>query len=346
MKLHTGFDRILGVSVIVALGLLFGVGYNALSRNTYAQAETESDSAIYDTEGAKFVTFHDGGEKLIMKTDAKTVGEALSRAEIVINEGDKVEPALEAEINADNFFINVYRARPVVVKDGVNKKYLMTASYDAKEIAKDAGVTVYDGDEVGLVLNDDFLDAGVASIYEVTRNGGRTLTEEVEIPFAEETVRDVNLEKGKSEVRQLGEVGMKRVYYNVQYMNNEEVSREMVSEEVVREAVSRVVAVGAKPAMRPNSEVCAGWAREAGVSEADLAAAIDLIYHESGCRVDAQNPSGAYGIPQALPGAKMAAAGADWETNPVTQIRWMAGYVNRYGGWQGAIEFWYAHGWY
>ena len=82
-------------------------------------------------------------------------------------------------------------------------------------------------------------------------------------------------------------------------------------------------------------------------AEADLAAAIDLIYHESGCRVNATNASsGAYGIPQALPGSKMASAGSDWETNPVTQIRWMAGYVSRYGGWQGAIQFWYAHGWY
>ena len=130
-------------------------------------------------------------------------------------------------------------------------------------------------------------------------------------------------------------------------MDNVEVSREAVSEEMVREPVKRIVAVGSKPALRPDSEVCAGWARAAGVSEADLAAAIDLIYHESGCRVNATNAgSGAYGIPQALPGSKMASAGADWETNPVTQIRWMAGYVNRYGGWQGAVQFWYAHGWY
>ena len=106
------------------------------------------------------------------------------------------------------------------------------------------------------------------------------------------------------------------------------------------------MAVGAKKSIPPEWETCASWARQAGVSEADLSAALDLIYHESGCRVDAANPSGAYGIPQALPGSKMAAAGADWETNPVTQIRWMSGYVSRYGGWQEAINFWYAHGWY
>ncbi|MCL8025808.1 lytic transglycosylase domain-containing protein [Nocardioides bruguierae] len=49
---------------------------------------------------------------------------------------------------------------------------------------------------------------------------------------------------------------------------------------------------------------------------------------ESGWQVDADNPtSSAYGIPQALPGSKMASAGADWATNPVTQITWGLGYI-------------------
>ncbi len=54
---------------------------------------------------------------------------------------------------------------------------------------------------------------------------------------------------------------------------------------------------------------------------------VDLWNHESGWRYDAENPSGAYGIPQADPGSKMASAGADWETNPATQIRWGLGYI-------------------
>jgi hypothetical protein len=54
---------------------------------------------------------------------------------------------------------------------------------------------------------------------------------------------------------------------------------------------------------------------------------------ESGWRVDADNPSSsAYGIPQALPGSKMSTFGADWATNPVTQIRWGLDYIeDRYG---------------
>ncbi|MBR2839759.1 G5 domain-containing protein [Candidatus Saccharibacteria bacterium] len=345
MKLSRKIDKIMISFVLIALVGVFGCVAKISSNVTFA--EGEGGSEMFETEGAKYVTFYDDGEKLIVRTDAKTVGEALVRAEITLNRGDIVEPGIDAEINADNYFINIHRARPVVVKDGVREQYLMTASYDAKAIAKEAGLTVYDGDEVNLVPNADFLETGVATTYELTRNGGRTITEEVEIPFAEETVKDVALEVGKSEVRQLGEVGLKKVFYEVQYVDNVEVSREVGSEEMVREPVTRVVAVGAKPAMRPDSETCAQWAREAGVSEADLAAAIDLIYHESGCRVNAINAgSGAYGIPQALPGSKMASAGSDWETNPVTQIKWMAGYVSRYGGWQGALNFWYAHGWY
>ena len=342
MELPRKFDKILYAAVALIMVVLFGCLVKICEVNTFAEGEGQT----FATEGARFVTFYDGGEKLTVKTDAATVEEALERAGILVNTGDIVEPALATEINAENFFINIYRARPVVVQDGVTDKYLMTASYDYKTIMQEAGITVYDGDEIELVPNEGFLESGVANVYKLTRNGGRTLTVEEEIPFAEETVQDVALDKGKSEVRQLGEVGTKKVYYNVLYVDNVEVSREVVSEEVVREPVARVTAVGAKPSVRPEQATCAEWVRAAGVSEADLAAALDLIYHESGCRVDARNPSGAYGIPQALPGNKMASAGADWETNPVTQIRWMAGYVSRYGGWQGAINFWYAHGWY
>lgn len=58
-----------------------------------------------------------------------------------------------------------------------------------------------------------------------------------------------------------------------------------------------------------------------------------LWNRESGWRVTAENPwSGAYGIPQALPGSKMATAGPDWRTNGRTQVNWGLGYIaNRYG---------------
>ncbi len=61
---------------------------------------------------------------------------------------------------------------------------------------------------------------------------------------------------------------------------------------------------------------------------------LDLLWtRESNWNVYADNPtSSAYGIPQSLPGSKMASAGSDWATNPVTQITWGLGYIqDRYG---------------
>ncbi|GAA3495690.1 transglycosylase SLT domain-containing protein [Streptomyces prasinosporus] len=74
----------------------------------------------------------------------------------------------------------------------------------------------------------------------------------------------------------------------------------------------------------------------------------NIVDHESTWNYRAVNPSsGAYGLVQALPGSKMASAGADWQTNPATQIKWGLNYMNeRYGSPCGAWSFWQANNWY
>ncbi len=82
---------------------------------------------------------------------------------------------------------------------------------------------------------------------------------------------------------------------------------------------------------------------------ADQFGCLDSLWtRESNWRVNADNPrSSAYGIPQALPGSKMSSAGADWATNPVTQIRWGLGYIeDRYGSPCGAWSHSQSRGWY
>lgn len=61
----------------------------------------------------------------------------------------------------------------------------------------------------------------------------------------------------------------------------------------------------------------------------------------------AGNPAGAYGIPQAFPGSKMAAFGSNWRYSPLTQVKWGLWYItSRYGSACAAHTFWVAHGWY
>ena len=76
---------------------------------------------------------------------------------------------------------------------------------------------------------------------------------------------------------------------------------------------------------------------------------LDKLWNrESSWNPAARNPSsGAFGIPQSLPGSKMASAGADWQTNPLTQVRWGVDYIKRsYGSPCGAWAHSQATGWY
>lgn len=85
-----------------------------------------------------------------------------------------------------------------------------------------------------------------------------------------------------------------------------------------------------------------GW----GASQFDC---LDTLWgNESGWDVHAQNPSsGAYGIPQALPGSKMSEYGSDWRDNAATQIKWGLSYIDgRYGSPCSAMSTQQSQGWY
>lgn len=89
------------------------------------------------------------------------------------------------------------------------------------------------------------------------------------------------------------------------------------------------------------------WARQQ-VGDQQFSCLDKLFTRESGWNTYATNPSsGAYGIPQALPASKMASAGADWKTNPFTQVRWGLNYIaSRYGSPCGAWSHSQSVGWY
>jgi hypothetical protein len=85
------------------------------------------------------------------------------------------------------------------------------------------------------------------------------------------------------------------------------------------------------------------WMRAAGIAEGDFGFVDYIISRESGWGVTKSNygGSGAYGLGQALPAGKMAPFGADYLTNPVTQLKWANAYaVGRFGSWANAYSSW------
>lgn len=104
-----------------------------------------------------------------------------------------------------------------------------------------------------------------------------------------------------------------------------------------REAKAKAADVPAKPYDGPIPDSCDEYTGnraigcalmlDAGFPIAEMPCLEKLWTKESGWNHKAANPSGAYGIPQALPGSKMSSAGADWKNSPATQIEWGLGYI-------------------
>lgn len=295
-KNHVKMSLILSGAVLSAF--IFGTIAYHITANTFAD-DDPSSPAILDYH---YVTIYDQGKKFTIKTNAVTVEEALARASVELSSTDIVEPSRTTLINDGNFHINIYRARPVIISDGVVKKRVETASYDPATIARDAGFSIYDGDEIIMVGNTDFIEAGISTAYKIIRNGGETLTEEIRLPFEEEIVRDINLPIGQNVTEQIGEEGLQVKKYKVSFVDGAEVKRELISDEIVREPVKRIVREGAKGVANnstsagENEQITWDFLKSNGFSNVQAAGIMGNLMQEH--RFNTTDTAGGLGIAQ------------------------------------------------
>ncbi len=133
----------------------------------------------------------------------------------------------------------------------------------------------------------------------------------------------------------------------------EEAARKKAEEEAARKKAEEEARQAAVLSSNQSTAALQQYARSLvidtyGWSEGDFSALVNLWNKESGWSVTAGNSSsGAYGIPQSLPGSKMASEGSDWATNGQTQIRWGLKYIkNTYGSPSAAWGHFCSVGWY
>ncbi|SHJ15755.1 G5 domain-containing protein [Actinomyces denticolens] len=183
----------------------------------------------------------------------------------------------------------------------------------------------------------------------VTTTGAETvstLTEDVADPHASSEKESASLAAGEKKVETAGVDGVTRVTYRVVSVDGQEVSREVLSSVAVTKRVDEVVVVG-KGTPQDVAIAQAGDGKTKASAQAigkallssygwgeDQYSCLDSLWtRESQWDYQAVNPSsGAYGIPQSLPGEKMGSVSSDWASNPTTQIKWGLGYIKeRYG---------------
>jgi len=151
-------------------------------------------------ENGRIVTIYHDGQQQVIATDATTVGEALDRAGVKVEQNDAVEPAQKTKLVAQSYDINVYRARPVTVVDGSSRYRIMSPYQSAKQIAESAGLQVYDEDILTISRIDDFVaEGGAGLMLTITRSTPVHMMlygKAVDIRTQAKTVGDLLKEKG------------------------------------------------------------------------------------------------------------------------------------------------------
>ncbi|WP_264031716.1 ubiquitin-like domain-containing protein [Cellulosimicrobium sp. SH8] len=293
------------------------------------------------------VTIEIDGQVQTISTTARTVGELLTylgpRAEGAVTEVSRTQA-----LGRDPIRVSTLKTVHVAVDGAVMP--ITTAEPTVRGVLATAGIVLAEGDGTSAPLDAAAVD-GMLVLVSRAAASATTVTEV--LPFATEEVEDPNLPKGHRVVVQSGRVGEATTTYAVQTLGGAEVSRTVLTRTVTTEPRNEVIKVGT---MDISVSVDPGSARAIGRSLAaqrgwgdDEFTCLDKLWtKESNWRVDADNPSSsAYGIPQALPGSKMSSAGADWRTNPATQITWGLGYIEgRYGTPCSAWSHSVAKGWY
>lgn len=292
------------------------------------------------------------GARQTVWTTASSVGEAVD--ELGLRDADvRLSASRSDAVGRDVLRVST----PKVVHVAVDGQTLdaSTNGGTVRDALKDVGLVLNDGDQVSVPLDADAVD-GLVVVVTRAASGGESSVES--IPFETQQVDDGTLPKGTTKVVTAGKAGQRTTTYQLQVVAGVVVGRTPVSSVVTKDPVAQVEHVGTAeaPVAPPVTNVDPGSAQaiaqsmmaSRGWDDAQFACLVALWNRESGWNVSAENKSsGAYGIPQALPGSKMGSVAADWRTNPATQITWGLGYIDgRYGTPCSAYQHLQSSGWY
>ncbi|HMH70601.1 MAG TPA: G5 domain-containing protein [Candidatus Saccharimonadales bacterium] len=119
--------------------------------------------------GQRLITIHDRGQNKGIITKATTLRDAFAEAGIEIDPNDIVEPGLDESLVANNYEVNVYRARPVTIIDGAIRQKIMSSYQTPKQITAQAHIDLHDEDIATIDANTDMVSQGAGVQLSIAR---------------------------------------------------------------------------------------------------------------------------------------------------------------------------------
>ncbi len=259
--------------------------------------------------------------------NADSVSEALAQLGYGTTDAVSVSRSKRLDVGATD--ISITSPKRVVFRVDGQTIAVTSAGPTVAQAAKDADVSIGKLDKVSPASTSKLRDGEVVTIHRIRY---ATQTEQVPVPFGVTKQDDPNSLVGTSSTVTAGKNGVNQITYQLLYVDGQLAGKVVKATTVISAPSNEVDRIGTQqPTVAPAGEAQAiaqqmvtarGWGND------QFSCLVSLWSKESGWRTNASNPSGAYGIPQALPGSKMATVGADWQTNPATQITWGLNYIS------------------
>jgi uncharacterized protein YabE (DUF348 family) len=139
----------------------------------FSHVSAQANDPAHD---GRLITIHDRGEERVILTHAENIRDALSDAHISVVSEDQVEPSLDTSLVATNYTVNIYRARPIVVVDGMIREKIMTAAQTPASIAHAAGLDLRDEDKATMAPSTDIVNDGASTVLNIDRATAFTLS--------------------------------------------------------------------------------------------------------------------------------------------------------------------------
>lgn len=313
------------------------------------------DNFMINVYRSHLITIIDGNDHTVTSSASFSDRSVAAQAGVKTYPEDKIVRAPAENFLTDGIGekITIDRAMPVHLNLYGTDLLVRTHTKTVKELLSEKNI---------VVAKDDTLSVGQSAVLTpnmqvfISRIGTQISTEDQPIAPTTQTVEDPNLSFGTTVTRQTGVPGKRSITYQISLTNGQESSRTEIQDVVVQDAVPTIIARGQAVSI-PNDKT--GLLSAAGINASDYGYVNYIVSRESGwCATKMQGqigycpgyapnsfPSGlGYGLCQSTPATKMASAGADWASNPVTQLKWCSGYAaGRYGGWAGAYQHWLAN---
>ncbi len=285
----------------------------------------------------------DGTERSIWTT-APTVAQAMG--DLGFTRSDFLSVSRSTRLPLGPTTIDVRTPKAVTVEHDGTTTRLSTTDATVGRLLDSLGLTLGDRDTISVPVTAAVTSGQTIVIKRVVR---KIITQQQPIPFGTKSVDNPKALAGDTTIVRAGKAGTKVLRWAVVYVDGTFAGKTQLPAVIAQAPVTQVKSVGTKISNPGSNQAIAQqmMLAEYGWGSDQFSCLVSMWNRESNWSVSAANSSGAYGIPQSLPGSKMASAGADWQTNPATQIKWGLGYVHdRYGTPCGAWGFWQAHNYY